>query len=265
MSFNFFNSADFTDDPQQYFSSRSRDYECYRPTYPAAAIEAILNNLQLPLTVADVGAGTGIGARLLARSEVKVWAVEPSAAMRESASPHAQVEFLAGSAEAIPLPSASVDVVSSFQAFHWFDFQTSLQEFRRVLKPQGRLALVWSFWDGRDPITHTYSRLVLESAPKAQTVGPAKSWLDRLHYRLFWQGIRLPGFTRLTRQEFNHTQTLDGQGLVGLAYSQGFTPAAGDAWNALVTKILALYQEHQDNQGQVTLRYRTRLYLATLR
>ncbi len=263
MSFNIFKAADFTDEPSQYFSGRSEDYDHYRPAYPTLAIETILKNLQPPLTVVDIGAGTGIGARQLAQPGVKVLAVEPNAAMRESATPHPQVEFLAGTAEAIPLPTASVDVVASFQAFHWFDFQASLREFRRVLKPQGHVALVWSFWDGRYAPTQTYSRLVLESAIPSQRATPAKSWGDQLRYRLFWQGIWLPGFRQLTRHEFELAQTLDGQGLVGLAYSQGFTPADGEAWDALAARILALHRDHKDGRGQMTLRYRTRLYLAT--
>ena len=79
-------------------------------------------------------------------------AVEPLDEMRaelEVALPGARA--LAGSAEAIPLPDASTDVVTSAQAFHWFDHDAALPEIARVLRPGGRLALVWNSRDDRDP------------------------------------------------------------------------------------------------------------------
>ncbi|MGC8713599.1 MAG: class I SAM-dependent methyltransferase [Leptodesmis sp.] len=126
-----------------YFSDRGEDYEKYRPIYPASAIDTILSDLGYlsQIVAADVGAGTGIGARLLADRGIQVLAIEPNEDMRTAATSHENVEFLVGTAEQIPLDSASVDLVTSFQAFHWFDFDKSLKEFRRILKPSGRLAL----------------------------------------------------------------------------------------------------------------------------
>ena len=63
-----------------------------------------------------------------------VVAVEPGDEMRavlERVLP--EVEALAGTAEAIPLPDASVDAVTVGQAFHWFDPEAALAEMRRVL------------------------------------------------------------------------------------------------------------------------------------
>ncbi|MEL6383919.1 MAG: class I SAM-dependent methyltransferase [Cyanobacteria bacterium J06626_18] len=124
-----------------YFSERGEDYEKYRPIHPDSAIDAILSGLDSPnqyqLVAADIGAGTGIGARVLAERGIRVLAIEPNTDMRVAATPHAGVEFLVGTAEQIPLEAASVDLVVSFQAFHWFDFSKSLHEFRRILKPNG--------------------------------------------------------------------------------------------------------------------------------
>src|SRR5262245_49009958 len=92
-------------DPTGRFTQRADDYAVYRPTYPAAAIDAILDGLGAParLVAADVGAGTGIASRLLAERGVRVLAVEPNAAMRAVAAAHPRVEAHVGTAEATGL------------------------------------------------------------------------------------------------------------------------------------------------------------------
>ena len=87
------------------FSDRAADYVRYRPSYPPAAIELILEGLGSPadLTVADIGAGTGISARLVADRGVRVIAVEPGDGMRSAAAPHDNVTWVAGLAEATGL------------------------------------------------------------------------------------------------------------------------------------------------------------------
>ncbi|MGL6337727.1 MAG: class I SAM-dependent methyltransferase [Waterburya sp.] len=268
MSFKFFTTSDSETNPLSYFSERGEDYEKYRPIHPASAIDAILSGLNssTQLIAADIGAGTGIGARLLADRGVRVMAVEPNTDMRIAATPHERVEFLAGTAEQIPLEMASVDLVTSFQAFHWFDFSQSLQEFRRILKPDARLALIWSLWDQSDVASKEYSRLISkaskeqewQSKPPIQTT----TLLKNFRYQLFWRGLWLPYFRNFRRYKFTFNQQLDLVGLIGLARSQGFTPAGGTALEKLIVEISKFHQHFSDAHGQVRLTYCTRLYLA---
>jgi ubiquinone/menaquinone biosynthesis C-methylase UbiE len=268
MSFDFSTASDSTPNPLSYFSDRSEDYEKYRPIHPASAIDAILSGLSSPTQVfaADIGAGTGIGARLLAERGIRVVAIEPNADMRASATPHENVDFLAGTAEHIPLEAATVDLVTSFQAFHWFDFAKSLQEFRRILKPSRQLALIWSFWDQSDPVSKAYSRLIFEASKKqernSQLQMTPTTLFKRLRYQLFWQGLWLPYFTNLRRYEFRFDQQLDLVGLIGLARSQGFTPAEGTDLDKLIAELVRFHQRFCNSQDQVRLAYCTRLYLA---
>lgn len=246
-----------------YFSNRSANYEKYRPRYPESAINMIFANLDLPLTVADVGAGTGISSRLMAQDGINVLAIEPNIEMTNAAPWHPQVQFLQRTAENIPLPSATVDLVTSFQAFYWFDFNKSLQEFRRVLKPKGRLALVWNFWDNRDLASQEYCRIVLNSSVPQKTATSFKSWIQNLQYQIFWLGWWLPNFTNLRKYEFHFSQQLDLKGCIGLADSQGFTPSEGEGLATLVSKLTNFHNDFADSQGWVTIRYRTYLYLST--
>lgn len=113
------------------------------------------------VTVCDLAAGTGKLTRDLVTLGADVVAVEPVSAMRhqlEDAAPEAEV--LVGSAEAIPLPDASVDVVTAAQAFHWFDTPVALGEIARVLRPGGRLAILWNERDETTAWVAEMSRLI---------------------------------------------------------------------------------------------------------
>ena len=146
--------------PQSRFTNRAEDYARYRPSYSSAIIDCILQGLNTDrLIAADIGAGTGISSRLLADRGVKTIAVEPNAAMREAAREHYLVEWNDGNAENTKLPDAKVDLITCFQAFHWFNPEPTLKEFARILKSKGRLAAVWHNRDRDDKFTSEYSEL----------------------------------------------------------------------------------------------------------
>ena len=129
------------------FSRVAADYERHRPGYPTALLDRVAAAVGIGpgRTVVDVGAGTGKLTRLLLRYGCDVAAVEPLAEMRaQLAEVLPDVQALDGTAEAMPLADASVDVVTAGQAFHWFDTERALDEFHRVLRPGGWLVLVWN-------------------------------------------------------------------------------------------------------------------------
>jgi len=132
------------------FDRGGADYERGRPGYPEAAVQVLSTVLGLEpgRTVVDLAAGTGKLTRLLVETGARLVAVEPVAGMREQlqrALP--KVEVLEGTAEAIPLATATADAVVVAQAFHWFDPPRAAAEIHRVLAPDGGLGVIWNSWD----------------------------------------------------------------------------------------------------------------------
>jgi SAM-dependent methyltransferase len=127
------------------FGAAASSYDAGRPSYPAEAVRWVLPDGAR--RVLDLGAGTGKLTAALRSLELDTVAVEPDDAMRALV----PGEALAGTAEEIPLPDASVDAVVAGQAFHWFDVDRALPEMRRVLRPGGSIGLLWNLFDDRVP------------------------------------------------------------------------------------------------------------------
>nr|WP_295776525.1 class I SAM-dependent methyltransferase [Rhodoferax sp.] len=140
------------------FSYKVSDYVASRPDYPAALFDALRTECQLRpgAVVADIGAGTGLLTQGLLQHGYAVTAVEPNAAMRAAADAALEsnpgYSSADGCAEHIPLPAASVDLITAAQAFHWFDIAAARGEFLRVLKPHGKVALIWNDRVLTDPL-----------------------------------------------------------------------------------------------------------------
>ncbi|WP_332846797.1 class I SAM-dependent methyltransferase [Pseudomonas lactucae] len=135
---------------QQGFSTQAGTYAQGRPDYPRQLSGWLTQTLAVDAnsTVIDLGAGTGKFTRLLSTLAPTLIAVEPVAAMGAQLTRLLpDVRLVDGTAESMPLPTASADAVVCAQAFHWFSTRAALAEIHRVLKPQGRLGLVWNVRD----------------------------------------------------------------------------------------------------------------------
>lgn len=127
------------------FANTAELYERARPGYPPDLIDALFAEIGLDQPrILDLGAGTGKLTRQLLPCG-PVIAVEPLDDMRaqlERVLPG--VDCRPGTAESIPLPDASVDVVMVGQAYHWFDQDKANPEIARVLVDGGHLVALWS-------------------------------------------------------------------------------------------------------------------------
>ncbi|WP_250037710.1 class I SAM-dependent methyltransferase [Paractinoplanes maris] len=132
----------------QSFGPAAEIYERGRPSYPAEALDWLLPAGRPH--VVDLGAGTGKLTRQIRDRGLDVTAVEPSAGMLDQLRVSVpDVKAVLGSAEEIPLPDGSADVVLVAQAWHWVDPARAVPEIDRVLSPGGRLGLMWNVRDER--------------------------------------------------------------------------------------------------------------------
>jgi SAM-dependent methyltransferase len=238
------------------FDDRVADYVRYRPGYPAAAIDAILENLApaASLVAADVGAGTGISARLLGDRGVRVIAVEPGNAMRTAALRHPGVSWLAARAQATALAGGSMDLIVCAQSFHWFSTDEAVEEFARILAPNGRLAVVWNRRSAIDELTLGYRQAIVAAG--------GDEGIDRLPFDaglLSRHGL----FTPPDRVSVSNPQRLDLQALLGRARSASYAPKSGEAGELLRSLLTALHARHADRDGFVTLAHETEVYRST--
>jgi SAM-dependent methyltransferase len=193
--------------PHTAFAEVAGAYERGRPEYPEEAVRWLAGDE--PRDVVDLGAGTGKLTRALVALGHRVTAIEPLPEMLELLPAAAPGAFaILGNAEVIPLPDAHADVVTCAQSFHWFDHPVALPEIARVLRPTGRLAVVWNTRDEHEPWVARLSALI----------GSESVELDDSVWPIDESGL----FGPVEKSEFRHVQTLDRDLLLELVRSRSY-------------------------------------------
>jgi SAM-dependent methyltransferase len=237
------------------FGAMAHEYQRGRPGWPAGAVAALVERSGAG-TVLDLGAGTGKLTEVLAEV-ADVVAVEPVDGMRrvlEARLPG--VRALAGTAEAIPLPDASVDAVFVAEAFHWFDLDRAPAEIARVLRPGGVLAVMWNLpGDDGEPWFDELVALVVEH--KAEGAGEMRR--DTVPWREALEAE--PRLGPLADEEARHEQRIDRDGIVHqIASFSSIGALPADRRRVALDAARALLDRH--DVDELTLRYTTAITTA---
>lgn len=239
------------------FGDKVADYQASRPDYPPALFEQLAQGLGAAAAIGDLGAGTGLLTEGLLARGWRVWAIEPNEGMRAACDRRLGgrpgYRSAAGSAEAVPLPDASLDLLTAAQAFHWFQIEAARAEALRVLKPGGQVALIWN--DRADTPLHRALNEIFARHGGARRyallAAEDRGQLDRFFLSAPPQQWQWP-----------HAHRLDVRGLLSLVFSRSYMPRPDSpAGQAAASELLALFERLAEADGRVEVAYTTVLFL----
>lgn len=243
-----------------------------RPRYPRAALDLVV--MQTGLTpawvIADVGSGTGFSAELFVRNGNLVYGVEPNHQMRQAAEAHlggyADFRSVDGRAEATGLVAGSIDCAVAGQAFHWFDAAKARQEFRRMLRPQGWVVLLWNtrklaanpFMQAYEELLNTHGTDYAQVRHRGhQVAGRGTEGTDPAEIGRFVGG-------EVARHVLANEQRFDLEGVRARLLSSSYAPAEGDpGYEPMVEDLARIFAAHQQ-QGEVVFEYDLEIYLGQM-
>ena len=240
------------------FSNRVANYVKYRPDYPRQIIGYLAANCGLTSEsiIADVGCGTGISAKLFLENGNRVFGVEPNAAMRDAAEEYlkefSNFTLVDGTSNNTTLADASVDFVIAAQAFHWFDAEKTRPEFKRILRPDGHIVLIWNERKlDTTPFLIEYEAFLLRHSHDYDSVR---------HENI--EAKAMGGFfeKKYRSTTFANKQVFDFEGLKGRMLSASYMPNETDPkFDVLIDELRSLFAKHAEN-GRIEILYDTNLY-----
>ncbi len=234
------------------FTGRVAEYAKYRMRYPASVVAVLRERCGLVPedAIADVGAGTGMLAELFLDAGNRVIAVEPNSDMRlvceGLVARYPKLRVVDAAAEATTLDDASIDMVTVGRAFHWFDRDRALAEFRRVLRPGGWVVLVANRRERvMDDQAREYEAILIEHGTDyAEVRGGYRSFEGLKPYgdeETF--DVRTPGEEQLTLEEF-----------LGQTQSLSVTPMPGHPKYDVMQRALREFFAKWSKEGVLALR-----------
>lgn len=242
---------------EERFSGKAQYYARFRPSYPTAVVDRLfrLTNAE---KVADIGAGTGKFTEKLLAKPWNVTAVEPNTDMCRELLRNVggKAEIVTASAENTGLPEHSFGLITTAQAFHWFDEEKFKEECKRLLTPDGRLAIIFNsrcngeITDQRDLICEKYCP---EFANRHGHMGRRSA----IEGDIF---LRNEYFSSVDVFQMENPVIMNREMFIGDALSRSYAPKKTDnGYVDFVRELRALF-DRQHRYGKVTVSYTTTCY-----
>ena len=236
------------------FDQCSEAYSRFRPDYPPELHQYLIERCGLNgnSRVLDVGAGTGKGSAPLAARGIPTISSELSPAMiGQGVKSYPGLQFICATAEELPLRDRSFRLVSSAQAFHWFEHDKMVAEVSRVLGPAAYFVVYWNSRDLEVDHIREFEQLVAKFNPAHVNSYRRRAWGSIIE--------RTGLFIIIDEPQFHQTVAMSAEDWVGLAHSISYIRVIGSAKVAEFERAL---REMLARHGNLDCSYTTWVWLA---
>lgn len=231
---------------KEVFSDKAIVYSNSRPSYSQRLIEYLYQTIGISnqSVIADIGAGTGIFAKLLLDRGSSVICVEPNEAMRAIAekdlSVYGNVGFSDGDAENTKIESESVDFITVAQAFHWFETDKFKSESKRILKCDGKAILVWNTRDTECELCVDNYRIFKRYCPRFKGFSGGVQDHDERIIRYFGG--------KYERVDFDNPIAFNRETFISRCLSGSYSLQKDDErYNDYITELNELFEKYSEN------------------
>jgi SAM-dependent methyltransferase len=244
------------------FTGRAEDFAKYRPGYPEQIISLLESKIEFDQAkdIADVGCGTGRLSRLFLTNGNLVFGVEPNEEMRLMSEKLLSkfINFISvdGTAEETKLATSSVDIISVGQAFHWFDLKKTKKEFKRVLRKDGHVVIVWNERTNSSQVMKAVNKILKSLNQEHEEA--EKNLVDKNLLNTFY------GVEKVGSSTIPNYQMLDLSGLKGRIQSISYVPGSGSENKRIMKEIKDVFEKY-NNGGLVKIEYTTRVFYGKLK
>ncbi len=249
---------------EERFSGKGNAYAKYRPGYPKEFLDFLYDEIGFTAEsiIADVGSGTGIFTKQLLERGSSVFGVEPNADMRNIAE-NELLKFdkftsINAGAENTALKDNSVDFVTAAQAFHWFNTDMFRVECKRILKPEGKVILVWNSRNEESIITKECEQICIRLCKgfngfSGGISGPLKS----NSISSFFNG-------NFKLKIFDYPMHFDKDSFIGRNLSSSYAPKESDGkYTDYIAELSDLFDKYAVN-GLLEYPFYTQCYYGTI-
>jgi len=241
------------------FTDKAEVYAKYRPSYPIEYIEYLISGAALNenCIIADIGSGTGILSRQLLERGLTVIGVEPNDDMRTVAEQTLKTDSrfisIKATAENTTINDKSIDLITVAQAFHWFNMEQFRTECQRILKQDGRVALVWNSRDGSSDINKDSAEVCQRYCPTFKGFSGGMEETPIAFQQFFKDG-------KYDLKYFRNDLQFNLNGFLGRYLSASYSPKkTEEEYEPFITALSNLYKKYC-NSGKIVIPNITRSY-----
>lgn len=240
------------------FNNRAEFYVKFRPGYPEGLIGILEKEAGFDesVDVADIGSGTGILAKMFAACGNIVFGVEPNDEMRNMAEKQMKSFYnfvsVKGTAENTTLADSSVDLIVAAQAYHWFDSQKAKQEFKRILRNDGFVVIIFNVRKNNTPFMKAYNKLQENLKTDFKKVR-----LENVKEN------NIAGFfddLKIKKKQLDNSQELDFNALKGRLLSCSYVPLEGSENKRVLAGLKEIFDKYNE-KGKIKIEYKTKIYI----